>query len=1012
MKKIVRVKTFFLCLAFWLGLFQIVNASEKSKFVLVKDAKPAVTIVIANNPSQVAAFAAQELQYHVKKITGVCLPIVTDKAFVQGPRVLVGASLATKKMGINEKKLKNQEYLIEFYPDMLVLLGKDSSKLYSGCVSVCRKLIWTKGKFGNALEFNGNNTGLLVKQRGFRDEEGTLEAWVWLPAQRPKITQVILRIDGGYGYNIIQRPANTDKIQFANYGRRKFDAISSKKLSEGWHHVMANYSLANGKMELFVDGEFQGTAPYKSAGCKDRNLSIGGGVMAKYKHVGNPFLGKIDEVKVSSVKRTPKSSDLEACPESDANTLLLLHFDENQGQPSNSNSKLYAEPPAWNQEQATSYAVHDFLENFCGVRWFGPTDLLMDYPKSKTLEVKTENIRRTPGFKLRCLGPRAALDRVRILWNDPDKKELSLFWARQRLGGEAVVGCHSFGGFYPRFWAKDSRYPNEFVKHEPKWFSQVKTNPPPQMCFTNPGFSSQVIKDAKEYFDTGKVHIGGQGLGNYFSLCPQDNNRYCPCPKCRGKMNDREKKNPQFSNGYASDYIFGFINKVANELKKTHPDKYISALAYWDYAYPPEKVELPPNVSITMCLHTRSWWAPAMKRSDMNVYRSWLKKYKKHRLFLWLYYCFPELNARSGNFNCFPGYFAHTQAKQIKMFAKDGIRGMHPGGGSGWLVDSYVMYKLLDNPNLDVDDILDDLFTRLYGPAAEPMKKIYLRIEDIYSNSKNYPRTIQTENRTFHQNEEIAWKYLGTKKRMAELANLMIKAEQLAQTDKQKKRVALFRKGVWNYMVEGRRKYLVKQAQNPKRAKLMVQSPFKCDVPRIPYAMGNSAKINWSKAAILKPWYTLQGYTSSRNIEGKLAHDGKYLYIQLQENFGFLNTVKLLEKVNIWTGDDWEIFFAPARKKPYFQLCIAPSGKYIKNIVGADKWNCNAKVISDTSAPDRWKVYVVIPLSHIIPGGIKSGDVLYANFGRGSNTKGHMIWSPNFSNSFQVPARFGKLTFQ
>ena len=40
-------------------------------------------------------------------------------------------------------------------------------------------------------------------------------------------------------------------------------------------------------------------------------------------------------------------------------------------------------------------------------------------------------------------------------------------------------------------------------------------------------------------------------------------------------------------------------------MAKTHPDKYLSTLAYSEYAYYPRKVHLEPNISVQMCLHAR-----------------------------------------------------------------------------------------------------------------------------------------------------------------------------------------------------------------------------------------------------------------------------------------------------------------------------------------------------------------------------------------------------------------------
>ena len=154
---------------------------------------------------------------------------------------------------------------------------------------------------------------------------------------------------------------------------------------------------------------------------------------------------------------------------------------------------------------------------------------------------------------------------------------------------------------------------------------------------------------------------------------PMDNNQYCKCPACQAQMNADQKDSKHFTAGYATDYVFGFVNKVARELRKTHPNKFLSAIAYHDYAYYPEKISVEPNVSVQMCLHVRNWWAPGMEQNDMLVYNSWTTREKGRPLYLWLYHCFPELLARQ--WHCFPGCQAHLTARQIRMFAHDGIRG-------------------------------------------------------------------------------------------------------------------------------------------------------------------------------------------------------------------------------------------------------------------------------------------------------------------------------------------------
>lgn len=74
--------------------------------------------------------------------------------------------------------------------------------------------------------------------------------------------------------------------------------------------------------------------------------------------------------------------------------------------------------------------------------------------------------------------------------------------------------------------------------------------------------------------------------------------QYCKCPRCQAELDEDERDNPQFTGGYVSTYVFGFVNKVAAEVRKTHPDKWIGALAYAKYGYCPPQVRLEPNIMI------------------------------------------------------------------------------------------------------------------------------------------------------------------------------------------------------------------------------------------------------------------------------------------------------------------------------------------------------------------------------------------------------------------------------
>ena len=463
--------------------------------------------------------------------------------------------------------------------------------------------------------------------------------------------------------------------------------------------------------------------------------------------------------------------------------------------------------PGLFDDQGTCYAAYDFLERFCGVRWYGPSPVNVVHRASSALTVTGHEIRRSPAMKYRE-GIGGGWPIVKAQWDDPTPDQLNLYWRRLRLGGEKWGGNHSFMSFQDRFLRKNPERPELFEEAHPEFFAQGREGGPGerQFCYTNPGLIRQVAQDARDFFD-GRGLKGFQvAMGDYFAVVPLDNARWCTCDACQAalKRDGRNRRGGHFSSGTASHYLFGFVNAVAKEVAKTHSDKYIATLAYHVYAYPPEDFELEPNVAVAPCLQTRNYWAPKIKANDLFFYKQWVKQDRP--IHVWNYYCFPMEPALGQGWHCFPGFSAHTHAEHIKMYHQDGVRGVFLCG-IGEQVDYYLTMKLYDDATLDPDAVLDEFFSRYFGSAAKPMAAFYALIEQTFNDPANYPEEVREKDRQYHQNERTAWEWLGTEERMEQLGALMGQAEALAATEIERRRVDTWKRGVWDYMVEGRRKY-------------------------------------------------------------------------------------------------------------------------------------------------------------------------------------------------------------
>jgi hypothetical protein len=92
---------------------------------LVHQGSPACAIVIAEKPTPAARLAALQVQYHVLKISGAEIPIRSESDRVEGRRILVGESSATRRLGLRSEDFKPQEYLIAFRTNTVILIGRD-----------------------------------------------------------------------------------------------------------------------------------------------------------------------------------------------------------------------------------------------------------------------------------------------------------------------------------------------------------------------------------------------------------------------------------------------------------------------------------------------------------------------------------------------------------------------------------------------------------------------------------------------------------------------------------------------------------------------------------------------------------------------------------------------------------------------------------------------------------------------------------------------------------------------
>jgi hypothetical protein len=96
---------------------------------VVVDGKPAAVIVIAEQPTAVARYAAEQLAQHIQRATGAQLPLVTETAAAQEgvSRIHVGNSHAVRAAGIDVTKLAPEAFVMRATGNSLFIAGDDKN---------------------------------------------------------------------------------------------------------------------------------------------------------------------------------------------------------------------------------------------------------------------------------------------------------------------------------------------------------------------------------------------------------------------------------------------------------------------------------------------------------------------------------------------------------------------------------------------------------------------------------------------------------------------------------------------------------------------------------------------------------------------------------------------------------------------------------------------------------------------------------------------------------------------
>ncbi len=601
----------------------------------------------------------------------------------------------------------------------------------------------------------------------------------------------------------------------------------------------------------------------------------------------------------------------------------------------------------WNQDERGSLnAVYAFLRDQ-GVRWYMPGDIGEIVPKKATVTFSQVDKTVRPDFALRQVFQYGR----QFYWNDKNEilwqLRLGFNKAPDVIGSDYGVGighgiCPVIGReetqkAHPEYYAKNPDGTRIFMR-------DGRYDPLP--CLSSPGLFESNVKYIRALFDLYNEPIVSVMMPDAFLAT-------CQCKLCKDKGTPERG-----SGGSTSDYVWDYVNRIAKEVYKTHPDKKISCCTYNSYTLPPTRIDqLSPNIVVGLCqwrLNAFSDFAPKKKEETIRFREEWLKKIPKGHVLFYVYeyyrYAVPGFPTQF-----MPVYFPHAIAadlRSLKGISMGEYIEVHRQMGDNKAdclgvthLNLYVTSQFLWDAEQDVDKMLGEYYTLFYGPAAAEMK-------------------------AFVDYSEAHWMELGKQAdRIDQVLTLLEKAQKKVDA-----------KSVYARRIKLIADYI--RPLNDLKNKIAAgrgPMPEACGFVRDASGLKLDGKLDdvfWQgleKSGAKLESYTLRKVTTGQparfRTSFKVAYAGDNLYLGIEckdaERTALTNAPMKHDDMAIFDINESVEILMETQNHSYYHLAISPAGEFLdvdwKKGILDTRWNSNAEVSTHVDE-DSWSAEIRIPI--------------------------------------------------
>lgn len=306
----------------------------------------------------------------------------------------------------------------------------------------------------------------------------------------------------------------------------------------------------------------------------------------------------------------------------------------------------------------------------------------------------------------------------------------------EKRGIMIEVGGHG----YNNFLNAEMENGRLFEQH-PEWFGMDAEG--------NRSRSHKVVfctsnRDAVDYLLKNLLsYLKGHPEIDIFDFWPPDGDRWCTCEECRDES--------------ATDRHCRLVALTAEFLKKELPNLKLECLAYNRYVDPPFREKLPDYVLLDFCAYRQNFEYQFYQREDKNnamyadalgrwreVFDGEMSIYSYYRKYIWL---------------SLPNIFPHYMQKDLKYYRDVGVTGIsiysEPGDWFTYGPNYYVLGHLAQDPDADVEKIMEEYSKQVFGPAWETALSVYSDLENVVRFGTRFPHSTTKRPEQYDEYEAV-----------------------------------------------------------------------------------------------------------------------------------------------------------------------------------------------------------------------------------------------------------------